>query len=64
MICVRVLPGAKGKDIDLPESVTHRSGGASVLLIPGQTNELTEQEWEHIERNHPDVLPGIQVLSP
>jgi len=63
MVRFRILPRAKGKDIDLPDSISHRTCKSSLLLIPGQSHTVTDEEWDFIKKNHPDILPGVQVLS-
>jgi hypothetical protein len=50
-------------DIELPAEVKHRSGGHVILLIPGQSQEITEEEWAFIKANHPDAARQVDELN-
>lgn len=64
MVSIRVLPEAAKRDINLPESVEHRSvKGDTLYLVPGMSREVTREEWAFIKTNHADFLPNIQLLS-
>lgn len=53
---IRVLTTAPSKDVNLPSSVRHRSvPGHTIIVTPGKSMELTDEEWSHIETAHPDV---------
>jgi len=62
MVFIR-YSGPRPRDINLPETVNHRSAGGSVLLIPGANVEITDQEWAFIRDSHPDVLPHIGIYG-
>ena len=54
----------EGRDINLPDSLAHRSvEGNTLILTPGRSQEVTREEWEHIQSCHADLLPAIEVLS-
>ena len=61
---VKMKPTAKrGRDITLPESLTHRSvAGDTLILVPGQSYELTVEEWDLIKAEHKDLLSDLMVL--
>lgn len=64
MVWIKVIETARGRDVDLPETVKHRSiVGGTLILTPGASREVTDEEWEHIKQAHPDLLAGIQVLG-
>lgn len=65
MVWVRMLPTArKGLDVDIPKTLAHRSvHGDTLMFVPGQSHELTEEEWEHIQTAHPELLRSLEVLS-
>ncbi len=53
----------RGRDINLPESVTHRSvQGDTLILVPGHSYEVTTEEWNLIKTEHKDLLKDITVL--
>lgn len=53
-----------GRDVDLPDSVVHRSvRGNTLILVPGHSRTITADEWEHIKSHHSDLLPYIQELD-
>lgn len=53
-----------GRDIDLPESVSHRSvKGNTIILTPGKSRTITDEEWAYIQEHHADLLPNIQELD-
>lgn len=64
MVWLRVLPTAVGRDIELTPEVAHRSvDGHTLILTPGTTREVTEDEWSFIQGKHTDLLPGIERLD-
>ncbi len=62
LVWFRMLPGAPKRSVQLPAEVRHRSvDGDSLLLTPSSSREVTEDEWQHIQSAHPDLLPHIVV---
>ena len=65
MVWIRVLPQAAGRSIQLAPEVCHRSvDGDTLDLRPGYSREITDEEWAFVQAIAPDLLDGIQVLSP
>jgi hypothetical protein len=63
-VWIRVLHQGKGRDINLPKTVAHRSvKGNTLKLMSGRSREITDEEWAFIKAKHADLLPGIEVLS-
>ena len=58
MYWIRILPTCPGgRDVDLPESVKHRNTeGDTIILVPGQTMEVTAEEWKYLNAHHKDFL--------
>lgn len=57
LVWLRVLPEADSRSVQLPADVKHRSvDGDTLLLTPGQSREVTEDEWTHLQREHADYL--------
>lgn len=58
----KTAPG--GRDVNLPETLAHRSvEGDTLLLVPGANYELTDEEWAFLEREHKDLLAHFQPLG-
>ena len=52
------------RDIDLPATVAHRSvEGNTLMLVPGSSYQLTEDEWKHLESAHPGLLEHFKPLT-
>jgi len=65
LVWIRVLPQATGRSIQLTPEVRHRSvEGDTLDLRPGYSREITDEEWAFVQASAPDLLDGIQVLSP
>ena len=64
MISFQVLPSGHKLDVDLPDSISHRSGGGSIFLIPGHNNEVTEEEMRHLLTEHAEYFDAhVHVLG-
>ena len=64
LVWIRVLPEGSGRAVQLEPSVKHRSvDGDTILLTPGCSREVTEDEWTFIQREHADLLPSIVRLD-
>lgn len=64
LVWIHVLPETSGRQVQLTPEVRHRSvDGDTLLLTPGTTREVTEDEWTFIQREHQDLLPTIQRLD-
>jgi hypothetical protein len=64
MVWIRVLPQAIGRPVQLDGGVKHRSvEGDTLLLTPGHSREITDEEWAFVQANHADLLPGIERLN-
>lgn len=54
----------QGRQVQLPKELTNRSVvGDTLDLMRGHTREITDEEWAHIQAEHPDLLSGIEVIS-
>lgn len=63
LVHIRVLPTAQRRDVNLDETVTHRStDGDALFLVPGQSKEVTRDEWAFIKQHHGDFRTSIEVL--
>lgn len=56
MVWIQIMAGAPTRDVDLPNEVVHRSGGSALLLIPDGTQEITEDEWQHLQGAEPEYI--------
>lgn len=64
LVWIRVLPQGIGRAVQLGDEVKHRSvDGDTLLLTPGCSREVTQDEWEYIQRTQADLLPSIQRLD-
>lgn len=64
LVWIRVVPQGVGRAVQLTDEVRHRNvDGDTILLTPGCSREVTEDEWSFIEREHPDLLPHIERLD-
>lgn len=64
MVWIRMLPQGKTRSVQLPASVVHRSvEGDCLILSAGRSREITQDEWQHIQEHHKDLLPSIQRLD-
>lgn len=64
LVWIRVLPTGKGRPVQLTPEVRHRSvDGDTLLLTPGMSREITQDEWQFVQSAHPDLLPSIERLD-
>lgn len=56
--------GPSPADIDIPDDLAHRSvGGDTLMLIPGSSYELTNDEWNFLLKQHPGLIGLFQRLG-
>ena len=64
LVWIRVFPTGKGRHVQLTPEVRHRSvDGDTLLLIPGMSREITQDEWQFVQSAHPDLLDDIERLD-
>lgn len=51
-------------DVNVPEEVAHRSGGDAILITPGSSHEVTDEEWFWLKKtlDHA-ILAKVQVFG-
>lgn len=64
MVWFRMLHNAMKRDVEFPaDEVAHRSREGSLMLAPGQSYEVTREEWDYLTKQHSDLTKHTEVFT-
>jgi len=65
MVWLKVKGTAQTVDVQLPNTVKHRSvTGDTLIIAPGLSHEVTDEEWDFIKEKCPRVVESLVFAKP